>query len=135
VVALVPFSFIFLLRGWNATFRSGDAFIYLCGLTVGAIFENLLQLLDEGVIASFTLAELWSLLGKRDTRRALAPTAILFGLGVWYAIKQPHVRHPTTSWVQITIFFLAIVWLSSVRFRGTRWDDQLSCTRSSAVGV
>jgi hypothetical protein len=123
-VALIPLGLILVFRGWNATFRSGEAFLFLAGLTFAVWSENLLSLISEGFFR------------HPDGRRQLPASApalftyylysvFFFGLGIYYTVHQPHVKSATTSWIQVVLFFYAMAALPYVRFAFTK-DDLVS---------
>jgi hypothetical protein len=111
-VAIVPFVLIVVFRGWNATFRSGEAYLYLLGVTVAVLFEVGLGLIENGT------KELKRLPPKAKFG-AIIQLALALAAAAWGAVlvvTQPRIHHPTTSWVQVVVFFLALSYLAAVRF-------------------
>jgi hypothetical protein len=110
--AVVPFLLIVLLRGWNDTFQTGDAYLYLMGVAVTALAEVGIELGEKGIK------------GITELNLQGAVTAVLYlcfitGLAIWGLIlihSQPHLGHATTSWIQVALFFYGLSVLSILRF-------------------
>jgi hypothetical protein len=111
-VAVAPFVLIVIFHGWNTTFRGGEAYLYLIGVTVAVLFEVGVGLIEDGA------KKLKELPSKAKigvvTQLALALAAAAWGAVL--VVTQPRIHHPTTSWVQVVVFFLALTYLAAVRF-------------------
>ena len=126
LIALVPFGLILLLRGWNGTFSSGEAFLFLGGVTIAAVGENLIELKKnhyfDGLWESLKKGDLddlslrLSVLFQNQEKWYYAPAAVILAFSIFFARQQPHAANPTTSYFQVAIFFAAIVVLPTVRF-------------------
>jgi hypothetical protein len=117
VVAAPPFAILVIIRHWDPTFRSGDAFLYLSGLITAVLGENVLQLKEEGFFGSDRQS--WKQLDKDQLTYYFSAIGF-FVASMYFAISQPHVRHPSTSWVQILVFFFAIFSLAYTRYLYTK---------------
>jgi len=111
-VAIVPFLLIVIFRGWDETFRTGEAYLYLMGVTVAVLGEVGIELAENGIKS---LKEI-KLKAKVSAFTNLALSLALAGWGAVLVVSQPRVHHPTTSWVQVVVFFLALTYLSATRF-------------------
>lgn len=112
VVAFAPFFLIVFFRGWNATFRTGEAYLYMLGLTVGVVGETILELRTHGVQSIRGIASNdWG-----QTASVAAAALAIAGWGAVLVVTQPHIAHPTTSWVQVTVFFVGVFVLAWLRF-------------------
>ena len=112
VVALVPFFLIVFFRGWNATFRTGEAYLYMLGLTVGVAGETVIELRTHGVRSIRGIA-------SDDWGQTASLAAAALAIAAWGAVlivTQPHIAHATTSWVQVTVFFVGLLALAGLRF-------------------
>ena len=112
VVALVPFILIVIFRGWNETFRSGEAYLYLIGLTVAVLGEVGIELAENGTQGIKDLP----LGAKIGSIIELAISLAAAAWGVVLVISQPRIHNPTTSWVQVIVFYLALTYLAGTRF-------------------
>jgi hypothetical protein len=111
-VAIVPFVLIVIFRGWDETFRSGEAYLYLIGVTVAVLGEVGIELAENGISSLKQITPRGKASAIIDLTLCLAAAA----WGVVLVVKQPRVHHPTTSWVQVVVFFLALSYLTATRF-------------------
>jgi hypothetical protein len=111
-VGIVPLAFIVIFRGWNETFRSGEAYLYLIGATVAVLGEVGIDLIENGTKSLKDLPSKAKI--GAITQLALALAAATWG--VVLVVTQPRIHHPTTSWVQVVVFFMALGYLTAIRF-------------------
>jgi hypothetical protein len=128
-VAFAPFMLIVIFRGWDETFRSGEAYLYLIGVTVAVLGEVGIELAENGTkgIKSLPLD---------DKIGAIIELAVVLAAAAWGAVlvvTQPRIHNPTTSWVQVVIFFLALSYLTATRF-APKGMSNLSYGSSSGNG-
>jgi hypothetical protein len=120
---------IVIFRGWDETFRSGEAYLYLIGVTVAVLGEVGIELAENGTkgIKSLPLD---------DKIGAIIELAVVLAAAAWGAVlvvTQPRIHNPTTSWVQVVIFFLALSYLTATRF-APKGMSNLSYGSSSGNG-
>lgn len=111
-VAVLPFILIVAFRGWDETFRTGEAYLYLIGVTIAVVGENVIELFENGTRG---LKEL----GLYDWSAAIYSLAPVLAAAAWGAVlvvTQPKIHHPTTSWVQVVVFFVSLIYLLLARF-------------------
>jgi hypothetical protein len=111
IVGIGPFVLIVTLRGWDETFRTGEAYLYLIGLVVAVFGEVLIEFLEEGRKRLKEVGKDWGAI--------IFSSCILLAIVVWGAflvVNQPKIQNPTTSWVQITIFFFGLSYSGALRF-------------------
>jgi hypothetical protein len=111
-VGIVPFVVIVIFHGWNDTFRGGEAYLYLIGATVAVLGEVGIDLIENGTKALKKLPSKAKIGATTQLALALAAAA----WGVVLVVTQPRIHHPTTSWVQVVVFFLALAYLTAIRF-------------------
>jgi hypothetical protein len=111
-VGFAPFMLIVIFRGWDGTFRSGEAYLYLIGVTVAVLGEVGIELIANG---TKDLKELPKK-AKAGSIFYLALSLAVSAWGVVLIVTQPRIQHPTTSWVQVSVFFIALAYLAAVRF-------------------
>jgi hypothetical protein len=111
IIALVPFILIVVFRGWDETFRTGEAYMYLLGLTAAVIGENFIGIYEHGPKKIGNSSETWGALAVLS--------AVVLGITAWgvvLVVVQPRISHPTTSWIQVVLFFTAITVPADLRF-------------------
>lgn len=112
VVAFGPFMLIVIFRGWDETFRSGEAYLYLIGVTVAVLGEVGIELAENGTKSIKSLP-------SDDKIVTIIELAVVLAAAAWGAVlvvTQPRIHNPTTSRVQVVVFFLALNYLAAIRF-------------------
>lgn len=91
---------------------AGKAYLYLIGVTVAVLGEVGIELAENGTKGIKSLP-------SDDKIVTLIELAIALAAAAWGAVlvvTQPRIHNPTTSWVQVVVFFLVLNYLAAIRF-------------------
>ena len=88
LVAVVPFMLVVGFRGWDETFRTGEAYLYLIGVTIAVFGEIGLELSERGL-------EGIKRLGAQPAARAVFGLCAALATAVWgvdLVVTQPRME-------------------------------------------
>jgi hypothetical protein len=132
IVVMLPLGLLDLLEGWgkgwsagtSAMFRSGAAPLFICGVIVAALGENVVEQAEADPspwLGVFTNARSW-LWWDRDNRQpskaekmiadyrlAAFGAVVLFALNLWLGLKTRTANPPQVGWLIAVVVLGAFV--------------------------
>lgn len=122
IVLGVPFVILILLKGWGATFRSGDAAAFICGVVVASIGENLLDQAQNNFSQVKSFIANRKAAPQRLVRNFIVINVAFLVWNAYFVVTDKYGRGLTVDWVQIVAFFGAVTFLPFLRFALTSLD-------------